>query len=254
MKTPVLSFLVFVLFATVGFAQMQFNLLVLAMPDKYHYEYIPIARKSFEQMARHHQFQLTYTSDPQVLEGELKGFDAVVFLNTNCDLLNDAQRQKFQDYVHSGKGVVLVHAANATHRQWDWYERLIGRSFRIHPYVQTGVITIVDPKFPATFHLPARWLWTDEWYEFDAPYGKELHDVLKVDETTYDTKRIWPGQHSNGMGAYHPVAWYQEFEGARVFCTSLGHMAELYSDPMYLDHLYGGIWWAATGKGIATAP
>jgi hypothetical protein len=35
--------------------------------------------------------------------------------------------------------------------------------------------------------------------------------------------------------------------------TALGHMPELYRDTTYLDHLYGGIFWAATGRGIAAA-
>ena len=40
------------------------------------------------------------------------------------------------------------------------------------------------------------------------------------------------------------------YAGGRVFVTSLGHTPELYNDARYLEHLYGGIWWAATGNGI----
>jgi hypothetical protein len=53
------------------------------------------------------------------------------------------------------------------------------------------------------------------------------------------------------MGAFHPIAWYHVFEGGRSFVTALGHMPELYRDKNFLDHLYGGIYWAATGRGIA---
>jgi hypothetical protein len=48
----------------------------------------------------------------------------------------------------------------------------------------------------------------------------------------------------------HPIAWYHTFEGGRSFVTALGHMPELYRDKTFLDHLYGGIYWAATGRGI----
>ena len=41
-------------------------------------------------------------------------------------------------------------------------------------------------------------------------------------------------------------------DGGRVFVTALGHTPALYDDPRYLEHLYGGLWWAATGKGIDT--
>ena len=55
---------------------------------------------------------------------------------------------------------------------------------------------------------------------------------------------------AKGMGAHHPVAWYHRYDGGRVFVTALGHTPALYDDPLYLEHLYGGLWWAATGLGI----
>ena len=99
--------------------------------------------------------------------------------------------------------------------------------------------------------IPDKWIWTDEWYEFDAPLEPDLHVVLTVDESTYDPTRIWPGQKASGMGSFHPIAWYHTFEGGRSFVTALGHMPELYRDKTFLDHLYGGINWAATGRGVA---
>jgi len=52
------------------------------------------------------------------------------------------------------------------------------------------------------------------------------------------------------MGGDHPIAWYQEFGGGRSFYTALGHAEIYYNDPWFLQHLYGGIYWAATGKGF----
>jgi uncharacterized protein len=232
-------------------AQTQFNVLVVAVPEKYHRDCLPVARESFEKMALHHQFGLTWSTDPAVLDGDLKKFAAVVFLNTPSEALNATQRQHFQDYIHAGGGFVGVHMGIATKREWPWYEQLVGRSFRIHPYVQTAVLQITDRNFPATMPLPDRWIWTDEWYEFDPPLAPDLHVVMIVDESTYDPTKIWEGQKATGMGAFHPIAWYHVFEGGRSFVTALGHMPELYRDQMFLDHLYGGIYWAATGRGIA---
>src|SRR5690606_40688040 len=78
-----------------------------------------------------------------------------------------------------------------------------------------------------------------------------LRTVLRVDESSYDPTRIWPGQHAAGMGADHPVAWYHAYDGGRVFVTALGHPPAAYDDAHYLAHLYGGLWWAATGRGLA---
>jgi uncharacterized protein len=232
-------------------AQNQFDVLVVAVPEKWHRACIPIAQESFQHLALHHQFGLTWSADATVLEGDLKKYAAIVFLNTPSEAVNEEQRRHFQDYIHAGGGFVGVHMAIATKRTWPWYEQLAGRSFRIHPYVQTAVLHVVDRNFPATMALPDRWIWTDEWYEFEAPLAPDLHVVLTVDEATYDPTHIWPGQQASGMGTFHPIAWYHVFEGGRSFVTALGHLPELYRDQAFLDHLYGGIYWAATGRGIA---
>ena len=239
--------------AAANAADNQFKLLVLAMPNKYHYEYIPIARASLEQLARLHNFDLVYTNRPDSFEGDLKQYGAIVLLNTAGEELNPAQRARFEAYMNGGGNTVIVHRAMiAPQDGWVWYEKLVGRSFTIHPIVQTAAIDTVDSNFPATYGVPQRWIWSDEWYELTNPYKVAIHTVLKVDESSYDPTRIWPGQVARGMGAEHPVAWYrttgQSGQG-RVFVTTLGHNAEMYRDPQYLGHLMGGIWWAATGKG-----
>ncbi|NYF21857.1 hypothetical protein HDC36_003333 [Xanthomonas sp. JAI131] len=233
-------------------ADGQFKVLVAAIPNKYHHDYIPVAKPQFEALARQHYFELVWAWNTEAFDGDLSQYAAIVLLNTPATDLNPAQRANFQKYVRGGGGVVAVHKAFAIARgQWDWYDRLIGRSFRTHPYLQTAMVDVVDRNFPATAGLPQRWLWSDEWYEYDPPYSDDLVTLLTVDESSYDPTLIWPGQVAKGMGKPHPVAWYHRFEGARVFVTALGHQAEAYNDPRYLEHLYGGIYWAATGRGIA---
>ena len=40
------------------------------------------------------------------------------------------------------------------------------------------------------------------------------------------------------------VAWTSEFNGNRVFCTTLGHGNDTVSDPRYLDLVSRGLLWA----------
>jgi len=236
-------------------ADSQFAVLVLAMPSKYHYEYIPLARESFEKMAKLHAFELTWTAQPQAFEGDLSKYSAVLLVNSTADEFTPAQRAGLERYMRSGGNAVVVHSAIVSKPGlWPWYEKLVGRSFTVHPMLQTAVVTKVDPGHPATFGLPDKWIWSDEWYEFSNPHGVTVNPVLAVDERTYDPKKIWPGQVSNGMGADHPVSWWQGYEKGRVFVTALGHNAEMYKDPKYLDHLWGGVWWAATGYGMPKRP
>ncbi len=233
-------------------AAQQFKVLVAAIPNKYHHDYIPVAKPQFEAMARQHYFELVWAWNTEPFDGDLSQYAAIVLLNTPATDLDDTQRANFQQYVRHGGGVVAVHKAFAIARgQWDWYDHLIGRAFRTHPYMQTAMVDVVNHDFPATAALPQRWMWTDEWYEYGPPYSDDLVTLMTVDESSYDPTLIWPGQVAHGMGKTHPVAWYHHFEGGRVFVTALGHLAEAYNDPLYLNHLYGGIYWAATGHGIA---
>jgi uncharacterized protein len=233
-----------------GWADPQYKLLVLAMPGKYHYEYIPIARDSLERIARLHEFTLVWTNKPETFDADLSQYAAVLFLNTPGEELSPTQRKRFEDYMHAGGNAMVVHRAAITPPgNWPFYERLVGRRIGVHPMLQTGVVTVADRGFPAAAALPDRWVWSDEFYTMTNPHSVRINTVLSVDETSYDPEKIWPGQVSKGMGADHPIAWWHRYEGGRVFVTTLGHNGEAYRDQRYLDHLIGGLYWTATGRG-----
>lgn len=232
-------------------AEPQFKLLVIASPSKYHFEFIPVARESLMRMARLHAFEIEWATNAEPLEGELGRYAAVMLLNTAVEDLNDAQRARFEAYMTGGGNAVVVHRAAIVvpAKPWPWYEKLVGRSVGVHPMLQTGVVTVEDAGFPAAYGIPARWVWSDEFYTTTNPYRVTISPVLNVDETSYDPTKIWPGQVSRPMGPAHPVAWYHHYGKSRVFVTTLGHDGEAYRDGRYLDHLLGGIYWTASGLG-----
>jgi glucose/arabinose dehydrogenase len=47
------------------------------------------------------------------------------------------------------------------------------------------------------------------------------------------------------MAADHPIIWAHEYQGGRAWYTGLGHTAASYSEPLFLNHLLGGIRYAA---------
>ena len=71
---------------------------------------------------------------------------------------------------------------------------------------------------------------------------------MAVDETSYDPKVQWADKKGAGMGKLHPVAWYHTYDGGRAFYSALSHLPVCFSDASYLNFLYAGIYWAATGK------
>lgn len=240
------------LFPTGAWADSQYKLLVLAMPSKYHYEYIPAAREAVRELADLHAFELVWTNDPRALEGELSGYAAIMLLNTPVEDLGPESRRGFEKYMNAGGNAMVVHrAAISAPGNWPWYERLVGRTIGVHPMLQTGIVTVVDKSFPAVFGLPERWIWSDEFYTTTNPYGVRINTVLGVDETSYDPTKIWPGQISKPMGPDHPIAWYKRHGNGRVFVTTLGHNGIMYRNQQYLSHLMGGMYWTATGLGHA---
>lgn len=233
-----------------GRAQPQFTLLVIAAPSTYHYEYIPVARDNLTRLARLHNFAIDWQKDGGPLAGDLAAYAAILLLNTPADSFTPGQRAGLERYMRAGGNAMIVHrAAIVPAGAWPWYEKLVGRSFINHPMIQTGVVTVLDKGFPASFGLPDRWLWSDEFYVTANPFDIAIHRVLGVDEASYDPTRIWPGQVGHRMGRDHPEAWFHHYEKGRVFVTLLGHEAEMYRDDRYLQHLLGGITWTATGLG-----
>ncbi|MEO6187443.1 MAG: ThuA domain-containing protein, partial [Ginsengibacter sp.] len=167
-----------------------------------------------------------------------------IFMNTTGDIFDSAQQKVMERFIQSGNGYVGIHSAADTEYDWDWYTKLVGRMFVAHPAQQTARLYVVDSSFPNLQGFTGERLWTDEWYTFGPEKISGLHYVLAVDEKSYNAKT----DKNNGMGAMHPIAWYHEYDGGRAFYTALGHIPSIYSQDDFLNHLYAGIFWAATGK------
>ncbi len=254
--TTLLVLLILLLDLLQGFAQNQsrnqFQVLVYTSPDKWHNVTEPTALLEFAKLANRHAFGLKVTQVVSDFNDEnLAKYDVLVFLHSTTRDFSDEQLESFKKFIRNGGGFVGIHAASACRGEGEWYRSLIGRTFTDHPQEQTGELQVVDKNHPATMHLTDRWIWTDEWYSFTEPLTENLKVLMTVDESTYDPDRTWddPDRHT-GMGDFHPIAWYQEFEGGRSFYTALGHLSESYKDPWFLGHIYGGIFWAATGRGL----
>ncbi|MEQ8237895.1 MAG: ThuA domain-containing protein [Cyclobacteriaceae bacterium] len=245
-----LTILVFCSTISITRAQ-QFKALVFSKTAGWHHEAINEGVDALRAMAKRHDFGLDWEENAGRVftDDYLKKYDVIIFLMTTEDILNDAQQEVFKRFIQSGKGFVGIHSASDTEYDWPWYNELVGMMFHIHPHNQTALIKVEDRNFPGMQLMPdTRW-WTDEWYEFGELKSQNLNYLMSVDESTYDTKAQWGEKKSKGMG-FHPISWYQEFDGGRSFYTAMGHIPGTYSDAIFLEHIYGGIFWSATGKGV----
>jgi type 1 glutamine amidotransferase len=169
----------------------------------------------------------------------LSAYRAVIFLNTSGEVLNAGEKAAFEAYVRQGGGWVGIHSAADTEHAWPFYGELLGGGawFVTHPPIQAATLRVEDRAHPSTRHYPARFSFTDEWYNFGINPRGAVDVLLAIDEASYN-----PG--SGAMGD-HPIAWCRAIGLGRAWYTNLGHRSETYADSSFARHLLGGILWAA---------
>ncbi len=233
----------FVLFSANSLlAQTKLNVLVFSKTAAFRHQSIEAGKKALDKMSKEKGLGVSFTEDASLFaEPTLKKYNAVVFLNTTGDVLNAHEQSAFERYIQAGGGYVGIHAATDTEYDWPWYNKLAGAWFLDHPMtpsnVQKGKFYVVKDN-ELTAGMPKEFERADEFYSF-RDISPKITVVLKIDEKSYTGGK---------NGADHPMSWYQEFDGGHSFYTAMGHTDETFAEPLFLNHLWAGIQYAAGGK------
>jgi hypothetical protein len=183
-----------------------------------------VAQKSIVRLGQENGFSVDWTEDVTQLSsaGRLFPYNAVVFLSTTRDTLDDAAQTALRQYIRGGGGFVGIHNAFGTEYNWPWYEGLLGgANFYDHGPYQPGTVRTVDRKDVSTKDLPGRWAFADEWYNL-VPFPSDVRVLAEVDESSL-ARGVRGGSGHPGHGDHHPVAWCQYYDGGRSWVTTLGH-------------------------------
>lgn len=212
------------------------GVLVFTRTQGFRHASIPAGVAALDSLGRALGLQVSHSEDPALFsDSGLAAFEAIVFLHTTGDILNDAQQAAMERWLRAGRGFVGIHAAADTEYDWAWYGGLVGAYFQSHPAIQLGALNVVDATHPSTNTLPATFTRVDEWYNFAAPPAGDVQVLLTLDETSYT---------GGTMGASHPIAWYHGYDGGRAWYTGMGHTDASFGEPIFLAHLAGGLRWA----------
>ena len=211
------------------------TILVFFKTGGYYHESIPLGVKAIQDLGVNNGFNVdTTTNANKFAEDSLKKYASIVFLSSTLELLAGNQEIALERYMQAGGGFVGIHAAADAEYDWNWYVKMIGASFKSHPDQQEATLIINDKNHPSTDSLPATWTRKDEWYNFKN-LNPDVKVLISIDEKSYK---------GGENGDKHPMAWYHNFDGGRVFYTELGHTNESFSEPLYLKHILGGIQYA----------
>jgi cytochrome c len=215
------------------------RILVFTKTSGFRHTSIPVAIRAVRQLGARSGLTVDATEDSGAFTpSNLERYKAVVFLLTTGDVLNVGQQAAFERFLRAGGGYVGVHSAADTEYDWAWYGRLLGTRFRNHPQIQRATINISTRGHPSTTGLPQRWTRVDEWYNFTRNPRRSVSVLATLDESSYA-----PGE--GAMGADHPIAWSQAYQGGRAWYTGGGHTDESYAEPGFRRHLLGGLRYAA---------
>ena len=213
------------------------SVLLFTKTTGFRLESIPDAVAAIQRLGAAHGFAVEATENAAVFrDDQLRNHDAVLFVLTTGEVLGPTQQEALLRFIRGGGGFVGVHSAADTGHDWSWYLDLVGAEFRSHPAIQDATLRVVDRVHPSTRVLPETWHRTDEWYDFVSNPRPEVHVLATLDESTY----------AGGlMGSDHPIAWCHFYDGGRSWYTALGHTDESWTEPLFLEHLLGGITFAA---------
>ncbi|SMD21507.1 ThuA domain-containing protein [Kibdelosporangium aridum] len=222
-----------------------FRALLFTKTAGYRHDSIPAGVALFKQLAADNNFEVVHTEDATVFnDANLATFQVVIMFQTSGMVWDtEAQRQAVQKYVANGGGIAAIHNATdmGIEQTFPWWDELVnaGAHMPSHsPGVLQGTAKVADKQHASTAGLPDRWQRPEEWYNFDQNIRGKVHVLVTADERTYN-----PGP--DAMGADHPISWCRDVGLAKVWSTAMGHPQGAYSEPLFAQHLLGGVKTAA---------
>lgn len=169
-----------------------------------------------------------------------KGYDVIIHDECSADIKETGYVRNILD-AHRSVPAVNLHCAMHSYRTGtdEWF-RFAGIQSTGHGPQVPIEIEIVDPEHPATKGLEGWTTIREELYNNVSvfPSAKPLATGLQ---------RIGRGDQVREDKAV--VVWANEYEGTRVFSTTLGHNNETVADDRYLELVTRGLLWACGREG-----
>ncbi len=211
----------------------------------------PVLRELFDRCPR---FQVVdVIDDPATLDsGKLATCDVVV---SNWSAYPEMTRRwgttaekAFVDFISSGKGFVVFHAASATCQDWPEFQQLVALTWKLdhtaHGSFHTFKVAITDRDHPITQGMQDFWTTDELW-----------HNMANLsDRPVRALAQVWSEPDFNGTNKFEPVLIPTVLGRGRGLNLVLGHDAHAMLNVGWRTIMLRGTEWAATGPELAFEP
>ncbi len=185
-----------------------------------------VVQNGMIRLGQENGFSVDWTEDTSVFSSPqtLLKYNAILFF-TSRTVLDDAGQTSLRTYIEAGGAFIGVHNAFGTNYNWNWYLGLLGNAQLMdHGPEQTATVNLTTHNDSSDKGLPSSWTGEDEWYNLTTE-PTDVKVLATVNEKTMATDPPVGYYGEPGMGADHPVAWCQYYDGGRAWLTTLGHDA-----------------------------
>ena len=205
------------------------------------------------------RFDVRVTEEPAGLDAAaLRPYDVLVS-NYCGPRWGPAAEKAVEEFVRSGKGLAVVHAASYPFGDAVVLgEKMTRTGVYQPPWKEWGemVGAVWSEAEPRTGHA-RRHVFQVEWTDPQHPVAAGMKPFLISDEL-YHNFRLKPGirvladalddPKVGGNGRREPLLWVKEYGKGRVFHTALGHDVDAMSAPGFAASFARGVEWAARGE------
>ena len=261
------------------------HLLVVTVTKGFRHDSIPVAEQTIQMIGeKTGEWETDFVRTDEDMKVKmtadaLKQYDAVVFANTT-GVLPLPDPQGFLDYIKAGHGFAAMHSGSDTFHEWPGqkpgevsaYVDMLGGEFLTHHSQCAIEAHLEDTRHPALNPLakmPAQanpvslsardvrggsvvegktWKIFDEIYLLKNNPRSGVHVLLSLDKYPND------GSPDANKPEDHLISWSKSYGKGRVFYTELGHRQEVWHDPIYQQHVTGGLEFALGLKKGDTTP
>ena len=146
--------------------------------------------------------------------------------------ISEAEQDGLLGFLRQGKGLMALHAATINFDAWPEYAEVLGGRWEWEqtghgPYQPGWRVHVVDREHPITRGVD------------DFEIHDELYHTLTITRHVHVLMTcLWGGR-------LQPMAWVQNYGGARVHYNALGHGVETFENPSFRKLLQQGALWTA---------